>query len=176
MFSNTLDFINSAKELHGNRYSYDKVQYVDSKTPVIITCPEHGDFAQTPNVHLSGHGCPKCNQSHGERIIQNILEKYKIPYKYQFKLINDFFEGSILYVDFFVKYKNIQYFIEYNGEQHYKPIEYFGGEEQFKKQSRRDNLLRDFCKLHKDKVSLLEIPFSQKEDTIEKTILEFINY
>lgn len=176
MFSSTEQFITSAKEIHGNRYDYSKVKYVDSKTPVTIICPEHGEFEQTPNVHLSNHGCPKCKQSHGEKLIYDILKKYKIPFKYQFKLINKYFEQSLLYIDFFVKYKGNQYFIEYNGEQHYRPIKYFGGEEQFKKQSRRDELLRSFCEIHKDKVTLLEIPFSQDEQSIEKTILDFIQF
>nr|DAR48406.1 MAG TPA: restriction enzyme [Bacteriophage sp.] len=82
MFSSTEQFITSAKEIHGNRYDYSKVKYVDSKTPVTIICPEHGEFEQTPNVHLSNHGCPKCKQSHGEKLIYDILKKYKIPFKY----------------------------------------------------------------------------------------------
>jgi len=59
--SNTEDFIDKAKEVHGNdKYGYDKVKYENYKTNVEITCPKHGNFEQTPNAHLSGHGCPKC--------------------------------------------------------------------------------------------------------------------
>lgn len=53
-------FIDRAREVHGDKYSYDKVVYVKSTLPVCITCPEHGDFMQRPDVHLRGHGCPAC--------------------------------------------------------------------------------------------------------------------
>lgn len=56
----TQNFINKAIAKHGNKYRYDKTYYVNSSTPVTITCPEHGDFNQTPNEHLKGCGCPKC--------------------------------------------------------------------------------------------------------------------
>ena len=58
--SNTNNFITKANIKHSDKYTYDKVVYIDSKRKVIITCPEHGDFEQTPDSHLSGHGCPKC--------------------------------------------------------------------------------------------------------------------
>ena len=57
---NTEKFIEKAKLIHGDRYDYSKVHYVDYLTNTIIGCKKHGDFAQTPNVHLGKHGCPKC--------------------------------------------------------------------------------------------------------------------
>lgn len=53
-------FIDEAVKVHGNKYEYNKINYVQNKSKVIITCPEHGDFIMTPNAHLSGQGCPKC--------------------------------------------------------------------------------------------------------------------
>jgi len=53
-------FIHRALEVHGDSYIYDNINYVNFKTKINITCPMHGDFAQTPNNHLSGKGCPKC--------------------------------------------------------------------------------------------------------------------
>ena len=47
-------------KIHGNKYDYSKVEYVNSDTKVCIICPEHGEFWQTPNSHLQGNGCPKC--------------------------------------------------------------------------------------------------------------------
>jgi hypothetical protein len=52
--------IEIAKELHGDKYDYSKVDYVNSITPVLIGCPEHGFFPQLPGSHLTGSGCPKC--------------------------------------------------------------------------------------------------------------------
>lgn len=54
------EFIRRATEKHAGKYSYDKVNYRDSHTMVIITCPIHGDFKQLPYHHLNGHGCRKC--------------------------------------------------------------------------------------------------------------------
>ena len=53
-------FIKKAKSVHGNKYDYSKVCYVNSQTKVCIVCPIHGEFWQTPAHHLHGEGCPKC--------------------------------------------------------------------------------------------------------------------
>ena len=44
----TIDFIIRAKEVHGDKYDYSKVEYVNNKTKVCIICPEHGEFWQRP--------------------------------------------------------------------------------------------------------------------------------
>ena len=56
----TEDFILKARSVHGERYDYSKSVYVNNKHKVIITCPEHGDFEQRPDVHTQGVGCPSC--------------------------------------------------------------------------------------------------------------------
>ena len=56
----TEEFINRARKVHGNKYDYSKVEYINNKTKVCIVCPEHGEFWQTPNAHLQGQGCYKC--------------------------------------------------------------------------------------------------------------------
>ena len=53
------DFITKAHEIHGHKYDYSKVEYVDDKTKVCIIDPEYGEFLQKPNDHLKGCGCPK---------------------------------------------------------------------------------------------------------------------
>lgn len=58
--SNTEDFIQKSKELHGDIYDYSKVDYVNNTTPVEIKCEEHGIFLQNPKDHLRGHGCHTC--------------------------------------------------------------------------------------------------------------------
>ena len=59
----TEEFIAKAEQIHGVRYTYSKVNYIDAKTKVIIICPIHGDFEQTPNNHLSGKGCAICSNN-----------------------------------------------------------------------------------------------------------------
>jgi hypothetical protein len=50
------------RKIHGNTYSYTKAVYVNAITKLTITCPLHGDFEQSSNVHLRGDGCPTCGQ------------------------------------------------------------------------------------------------------------------
>jgi len=53
-------FVEKAKEVHGDTYSYATVDYKGATTKVQIVCAEHGAFNQTPTNHLSGTGCPAC--------------------------------------------------------------------------------------------------------------------
>ena len=57
----TEEFIAKAKAVHGDRYAYSKVKYVDNKTKVCIICKIHGEFMQPPSMHMRGHGCAKCS-------------------------------------------------------------------------------------------------------------------
>ena len=56
----TEQFIRDAREVHGDRYDYSKVEYINSYHLITIICSIHGEFKQTPNSHLSNHGCQKC--------------------------------------------------------------------------------------------------------------------
>lgn len=57
-------FIKKAKLVHGSKYDYSMVNYVNKRTKVCIICPEHGEFWQTPSNHLIGYeGCPKCSNN-----------------------------------------------------------------------------------------------------------------
>lgn len=58
-------FIEKAIETHGIKYDYSKAKYINSQTNVTIICPEHGEFSQRANHHLSGSGCSECNESNG---------------------------------------------------------------------------------------------------------------
>ena len=46
--------------VHGDKYDYSLVEYVNSKSKIKIICKEHGIFEQIPNSHLNGNGCKKC--------------------------------------------------------------------------------------------------------------------
>lgn len=54
------EFVTKARGVHGERYDYFPVDYVNSSTKVVIRCPSHGEFTQKPSNHLSGFGCLKC--------------------------------------------------------------------------------------------------------------------
>jgi very-short-patch-repair endonuclease len=60
---NTNQFIEKAIKVHGNKYNYDKVNYINNKTKVIILCSKHGSFEQTPLTHIYfKSGCPECSK------------------------------------------------------------------------------------------------------------------
>lgn len=72
-------FIQRAKEIHGEKYDYSLVNYVNAKTRVKIMCTEHGIFEQIPYNHLSGKGCKECgckeNGKNRSITLENFLEK-----------------------------------------------------------------------------------------------------
>ena len=62
-------FVREANEVHENKYTYENFVYGNNNgIPGLITCPEHGDFPQTPDQHLRGHGCSTCgHQTTGDK-------------------------------------------------------------------------------------------------------------
>lgn len=55
------DFIKNAEKANqGKDYNYSKVEYINSKTKVVVICPKHGEFLTLPSDHVKGHGCDKC--------------------------------------------------------------------------------------------------------------------
>ena len=89
--SSTEQFVQRSILVHGEKkYDYSKVDYKQSKIKVIIICPIHGEFEQTPDHHLSGKGCPFC-KSENQRIRNAIRfeEKYDIATIYLLKCYND---------------------------------------------------------------------------------------
>ncbi len=67
-------FIEKATAVHGDRYDYSQVEYVDSITPVTIICCDHGPFPQQPASHLRGNGCADCS-GHKQLTTETFIEK-----------------------------------------------------------------------------------------------------
>ena len=168
----THEFVERANAIHGWKYDYSKVEYINTKTKVCIICPNHGDFWQLPSAHLKGHGCSKCKKSLGEQQIIKVLDFYNVDYEQQKKIPNTslFCNNRYIYVDFYIPKYNL--IIEYQGEQHYKPIKWFGGVTQFEKQKERDNAVRQYCK--DNNIKLLEIRYS-KNHNVSKIIKKELN-
>jgi hypothetical protein len=138
----TYNFIDKAKLIHENKYDYSDVNYIKSNIKVKIKCKEHGIFEQTPNNHLRGKGCPKCYFSSGEMIIEKYLKKHNIDYILQKRFI-DCKNKKPLPFDFYLSRYNIC--IEYDGEQHFKPIKYWGGTKTLKRIKMLDNIKTKYC-------------------------------
>lgn len=130
-------------------------QYINAKTPILHKCKIDGyEWMAIPFIILAGYGCPQCNESSGERQVRQWLNKHNIKYEYQ-KPFKDCRDILPLPFDFYLPDFNIA--IEYQGGQHYKPVERFGGEEKFKLQQKHDNIKRQYCK--NNNIKLLEIPY-----------------
>lgn len=127
------EFIEKARKVHGDKYDYSKVQYVNANTPVTIICPLHGGFLQMPSKHLNGHGCPVCGNKNNVtevnffKTLKNIFGN--VEYQKIFPFLID--KRCIQKLDFYLPEYNIG--IELNGRQHYMPVSKFGGEVGFQK-------------------------------------------
>ena len=171
---NTEKFIEEVKEIHGDKYDYSKVNYINAKEPVEIICPIHGAFLQPPNRHLFGSGCPKCNSSKGEIKIRNFLIKNNIPFEEQ-KRFEDCKDKRALPFDFFLQDSNM--LIEYDGIQHFAPIDFSGTNDEkmiknFNLIKNHDEIKNNYCA--SNNINLLRIPY-YKENDIEDVLDENIN-
>ena len=132
-------------------------EYINYKTPILHMCKIDGCrwYAQPSNI-LAGSGCPMCKLSRGEKRIAAWLNQNNINFSIQ-KTFNKCKDKKLLPFDFYLNDYNIC--IEYDGEQHYKPIDYFGGEKKFKQTQRRDSIKTKYCFDHN--IPLLRIRYDQ---------------
>lgn len=165
------DFIAKASKLHNNKYDYSKVIYENSRTPITIICKKHGEFTQTPNNHLKGRGCPKCQLKSQTKLYEE-LQKY-FPHE---KILFEVTKKTISWIEdqridiYFPKY-NIA--IEYNGEQHYIPIEHFGGIAKFQDTQIKDNLKRNKCK--ENNCTLFELKYDYSKQDFDNLVININN-
>jgi very-short-patch-repair endonuclease len=152
-WKSTLELI---KKVHGEKYDYNPSTFKSQKQTMEILCKKHGPFQQSPEVHRRGHGCPNCNSSIGENSIELYLITRKIKFKQQHT-----FEGlkmkRKLKCDFYLP--KLKIVIEYNGRQHYEPVESFGGETGLERTKKSDKLKRDF--LIKEGIRLIVVRFDE---------------
>ena len=155
-------FIERAKKVHGDKYDYSKVEYINSSTPITIICKKHGEFQQRPDSHLQGQGCPICNSSKLELEMRDFLIENKISFESQKRF--DWLGRQSL--DFYLPNYNTA--IECQGEQHFKPIEFFGGEERLKDTIERDEKKKILCEEHDIKIMYFSNTQYNKEIFIDK--------
>jgi very-short-patch-repair endonuclease len=146
------------------------VEFINFHSPIKIICRIHGEFKQSPNNHKKGQGCPSCSESKGEKEIRNFLIKNSILFYPQHKF-SDCKNIKELPFDFYIEKHKIC--IEYNGKQHYEPIEYFGGQENFLKTKKRDKIKKDYCKNNNIKLFIIKYNenINKKLESIFKTKL-----
>lgn len=165
------EFIERATLLHKGYYDYSKIDFIDRFTKVAIVCPVHGEFTQTPEIHLKGCGCTVCNASIGERVLTELLNKHKIKYLQQHRI-----PGNRCRYDFYLcDYHTL---IEFHGVQHYNFVEYFHKTiEEFNRRKLVDEMKGKLAKAWD--IPLLIVNYKhleQGEEFIENILLEFINH
>lgn len=134
-------------------------------------CPLCGkEFVALPAKILSNHttSCGCKIQSSGERRICNILQNLKLDFKEQVMFEDCRYRGFLkfdfaIYID-----KQLYCLIEFDGKQHFEPIEWFGGQKSFEKTKIRDNIKNNYCK--NNNIKLIRFDYKQTDEEI-KTIL-----
>ena len=155
-----LTFVIKAESVHGDKYDYRDVRYTNTYTPCGIRCKIHGECKKlTPNNHLGGAGCPRCNESKGEKEVAKLLTKYNLKFKEQ-KRFKGLRYKRPLNCDFYVP--EINTVIEYQGRHHYG-IGIHAERDTEGLCQIRDQIKRDFCKANG--IHLIEIPYWENTET-----------
>ena len=129
-------------------------------------------LAKPANI-LSGTGCPQCNESYGERQVRQWLEKHHITYQYQ-KTFDDCRDVRVLPFDFYIPEYNVC--IEYDGEQHFRPVKFDGKNDelaikQFEKIMLHDDIKNKYCE--NNMIHLLRIPYFKN---VEEELNRFYSF
>jgi hypothetical protein len=166
----TEDFIKKAIGIHGSTYQYDKVEYKNNHTKILITCPKHGKFQQVPSSHLCGVGCPICKTSRGEVAVRVYLENRSIEFISQ-KTFDGCRYKRPLKFDFYLPEYNMA--IEYDGEQHFRPVEVFGGQSEFEFNQLKDKIKNEFCRT--SGIPLLRVKYDDDVDELLSFSISEVN-
>lgn len=159
------EFLWQVSLMVGNEYTFlDNYQGTRTKLIVRHNICNH-KYPVTPHNFLRGKRCPICNESKGESYIATLLEQHHIKYERQKKFNNCFYKHKLPF-DFYLPAYNLC--IEYDGVQHYKPIEIFGGKAEYRVRHKRDLIKSKFC--NDNDIKLLRIPYTVSFDNIYQLI------
>ena len=131
--------------------------YKNSKTKIKCRCNNCGHiWMPYANGLLVGRGCPRCKKSEGEKAILSYLDSNNIFYLQQYIFI-DCRDINPLPFDFYLPNNNL--LIEFDGEQHFRPVDYFGGIEKYNTQVKHDEIKNQYC--FENNLRLLRIPYTE---------------
>lgn len=140
--------------------------YINGNTSILHRCKiDNRVWTARPADILQGKGCPRCNSSHGEKQVLQWLERHDI-YNIPQKTFDDCRNKNVLPFDFYLPDFNIC--IEYDGEQHFEPVDFAGnGEEwalqQFNLVKHNDAIKTRYCQ--DNNIKLLRIPYFKDVET-----------
>lgn len=112
-------FLEKARKVHGDKYSYEKKSFSKMRDHVTVICPIHGEFSQRAQSHLEGKGCPMCRESKLERKVKDFLTAEKVTFEEQktFDWLVNSETGRKLHCDFYLPKMKVA--IECQGSQHF---------------------------------------------------------
>ncbi len=165
------EFKKRVYQMVGGEYQVVGSKYINNSTPIEMyhsTCGH--TYKVQPGLFLVGRRCAYCYQSKGEMQIATILTNSKIIFITQHTFDDCKYQQKLRF-DFYIPSYNTC--IEYQGIQHYQPIDFANKGEQwakneYKKNQIRDQIKRQYCKKHN--INLIEIPyweFDNIEDIIQ---------
>lgn len=121
----------------------------------------------TPDKFYRGRRCPRCNESKGEKSIEALLHLSNLSFEPQKRFDTCRYKKTLPF-DFYI---NDSFLVEYDGEQHFMPNDYFGGDEGFKLRQLRDNIKTKWAK--DNGIPLVRIPYTEF-DNIEQIIKDSV--
>ena len=173
--TNTKLFKERLNEVVGNEYTM-LGEYVNARTKVLFrhNICSHEWYVRPELFTRGDYGCPKCKISLGESKVKLILDKYNKKYEREVRFdecrnINPLPFDFVLYNT----RNKIIGIIEYDGIQHFKPIQFFGGEDRLKDYRVRDEIKNNYCKTNR--IPLLRIPYTLDDIGIERKLLNFFS-
>lgn len=148
-------FIKEVNEIHGSKYTVIS-EYKGSHKKVDVYCTKCNSVFSIKASHLlAGHGCGICTKSIGEERIKEFLDNNNVNYIREHRFEDCRGIKRLLPFDFYIPQFNIC--IEYQGVQHYQPVDIFGGIKAFKTQQTNDCLKKQYCE--SKHIKLIEIPY-----------------
>lgn len=152
---NTINNIRLWCKLNNKSFELDDEEYINNTEYMRWKCLNCGHYFYSPWTNIQQNStCSLCNKSHGEQLIINNLELLSIKYSPQHTFA-DCKNIRVLPFDFYLP--DINTAIEFNGRQHYEPIDFFGGEESFVNRVFLDGIKRNYC--IDSGIKILEIPY-----------------
>lgn len=146
--------------------NYCKSDFIKSMVKVKCNLDGYVFTIRFSSLKYEGKRCPHCSMSYGEQEVARVLKKYKIPYHIQYRF-KDCIDLKTLPFDFKIDKRKI--LIEYDGAQHFRPVDLFDGEEGFKICKKHDKIKNDYCE--KNGIKLIRIPYWDFRN-IEKIICQ----
>lgn len=148
----TEEFFEKCNVIHDYKYEYDSNQYTSGLlSKISVLCREHGLFNIKAASHIYGVCCKKCDEYLFTKYVKNFLNENNISYYQQYS-----FDYGLPFDFYLPKYRM---FIEFDGKQHFEPIDYFGGVPTFERLRENDRIKNEYCE--ENFIDILRIRYDQ---------------